>query len=213
MSTETVALKLTRQDGPPDHLSVAQKVKIEQGRAHEICGPSRHVWAMVIAREIARQNTGSLFWITPQWFPEKLYFEGMQIWAPPERVIQITPREEIDLLWASEEILRSGAAPLVMTQITRFPNLTQVRRLHLAAQNGSKTGPYKPICLLLSTDQGGITGVDNRFLCRAEHHAQTQVWRLLRTKARHQPVAEWTFTGPNPVTLKAQQRHDHSEST
>ncbi|MEL6701564.1 MAG: hypothetical protein AAFO58_07780, partial [Pseudomonadota bacterium] len=109
------------------------ELHLARARVHEICGPARRSFAMAIAG----QMTGPVFWISPAWQADHLSAQGMLRHINPGRVTFVRPERAPDLLWALEEVLRSGVAPLVVGDLPGPPALTPIRRLHLAAETGA----------------------------------------------------------------------------
>ncbi|MDZ4135085.1 MAG: hypothetical protein U1D06_05750, partial [Paracoccaceae bacterium] len=144
-----------------------------RGRVHEICGPARRSLAAMImgadrgsgpmnrgpgnwgptnrrSENWGPTNWGPVIWIAAGWQGERLLPDGLRDFAEPGRVIFVTARHAPDLLWAMEEALRSGAAPLVIADLPEPPALTPVRRLQLATEAGARVAPQAPLGLMLT---------------------------------------------------------------
>jgi len=171
---------------------------LQRGRVHEFCGPSRRMLAaMVMAK-----GTGPVVWIRPSWVAERLNAAGLQPMADPSRLLLVQTDREDGLLWAAEEALRSGAAPLVVAELLAAPGLTPIRRLHLAAEAGTEAarrdGRTPPLGLVLLAGTGGAQGVESRWHLtpvpsRSLLWADAAGWRLSRLRARLMPPATWTL--------------------
>lgn len=96
------------------------------------------------------QTESVLFWVSAsrQVFPPALSYFGITA----DRVIFVTLCKEQDILWATEEILQSGAAAAVVTEIPQISFIAS-RRLQLRAEQSGATGfiichrprpPYTP---------------------------------------------------------------------
>lgn len=165
-------------------------------RLHEFCGPARTALAAVLMGRMA----GPVLWVCPGWQPERLYPDGLAPFADPGRLVMARARRMEDLLWAAEEGLRSGAAPLVVADLPEPPALTPVRRLHLAAAAGTeaaRTANRPPVLgLMLTPGTGGAPGVESRWHM-APLPAPSRLnegatrWRLARLRARMDPEAAW----------------------
>lgn len=180
---------LTRRSGHTIRasLQVLNDMALIPARLHELCGPSRHMLAMLVAAK----TKGPVFWIAPTWSRDRLNPDGMQPLVGPERFTFLSPRQPMDLLWTLEETLRSGTVPLAVAELTEIPNLTQVRRLHLAAEQGAKNGGDPPLGLILTAGEDGTPGVESRWHMRPAHTAQNRRWSLSRRRARTLPPATW----------------------
>lgn len=165
-------------------------------RVHEFCGPARVPLAVLLMGQMG----GPVIWILPGWQAERLYPDGIMPLADPGRLILVRARRPEDMLWAAEEALRSGAAPLVVAELPQPPGLTPVRRLHLAAEAGSEAARHAgrgPVLgLLLTPGEGGAAGVESRWWMAPAPSPSTLIemgaaWTLRRVRARMEPEAEW----------------------
>lgn len=183
---------------PQDLQPLAGDLALRRGRVHEFCGPSR---VMLAARIMARTQ-GAVVWIRPGWVAERLNAAGLQPLADPARLILVQADRDETLLWAAEEALRSGAAPLVVAELLTPPALTPIRRLHLAAEAGAsaarRDGGLAPLGLLLLPGTGGAQGVESRWSLapapsRALLWSEEESFTLTRLRARLLPPASWSL--------------------
>ncbi|MEM6588725.1 MAG: hypothetical protein AAF641_09785 [Pseudomonadota bacterium] len=179
----------THRPGPD--LTVIDGITLPQARAHEVCGNARWLFALMVAGALK----GPVFWITPTWQAETLNPEGMLTLADPGRFTFISARRAEDALWTLEEVLRSGAVPLVVAEMPEPPAMTPVRRLHLAAETGARDGQCTPLALLLTPGQGGAPGIETRWHMAQNHEADARAWRLSRLRARTAPPQKWELHG------------------
>lgn len=184
---------------PRPSLSLAGDITLALTRVHECCGLARRSFAMWLAGRMQ----GPVFWITPAWGTDAVYPPGMTGFADPGRFTFVTPKRPEDLLWTMEEVLRTGAVPLVVGDIPGLPGLTQVRRMHLAAETGADEGEVAPLGLLLTPGEGGAQGVESRWSMTPAHEAGgAERWCLTRLRARTDPQKSWTVTrGPKGLRL------------
>ena len=167
---------------------------LARGRAHEVTGPARLVFALYLARRMA----GPVLWLQLAWTRDRLNGDGVEPIFDPCRLVIGRGRGAIDMLWCAEEALRSGLMPLVVAELPAPPTLTAVRRLHLAAEAGAEAqreaGGPAPLVLLLTPEPGGTAGVETRWrLAPAPGWAVDGAprWQLRRLRARMAPEAVW----------------------
>ena len=175
---------------------LAGELVLRRGRVHELCGPSR----MMLAVRIMGKCQGAVVWIRPVRSVEWLNAAGLQPLADPGRLILVHADRDDGLMWAMEESLRSGAAPLVVAELPEPPALTPIRRLHLAAEAGAavaaRGGHMAPLGLVLLAGQGGAQGVESRWHMapapsRSLLWSDEESWTLTRLRARLLPPARW----------------------
>jgi protein ImuA len=176
-------------------LSLWPEVTLPLARAHEICGQARRMLALRMAAAALARADGPVFWIAPQRGADPLNPDGVAALLPPQRLIFVTPARGQDLLWALEEVLRSGAAPVAVADLPEPPGMTPVRRLHLAAEAGAEDGAYRPLGLVLTPGAGGAPGIETRWRAEPRHGPGRSCWRIERTRARMAPPAAWTLEG------------------
>ena len=173
---------------------------LARGRVHEMCGPAR----VSLAALILAVSAGPVIWISPGWLAERLYPPGLRdmtnAGADPGRIIFARARRPEDLLWAMEEALRSGAAPIVLADLPSPPALTPIRRLHLACEAGAEAARHRgrlpPLGLILTPGAGGSQGVESRWQMNAIPSGSTllesrSAWVMQRLRARMAPPAAW----------------------
>ncbi|MEM6676308.1 MAG: hypothetical protein AAF675_00395 [Pseudomonadota bacterium] len=110
------------------------------GRVHEACGPGRLAFAAALAGEAE----GPLLWIRDATRRDRLCPTGLARLFDPGRLVIARPTGALAALQVLEEALRSGACPLVVAELEAAPDLTQSRRLQLAAGTGRGRG----LCLV-----------------------------------------------------------------
>ncbi len=173
---------------PPGQV-LAGDLRLPLARVHEFCGPARRTLALIAAR----QMQGPVFWIASHWQGDSLLGDGVQGYIVPGRITFVRPKRAEDILWATEECLRAGCVPLVVAELHAPPALTPVRRLHLAAEAGSKQGKQAPLGLLLTPGDGGAQGVETRWHLSPHHKPGQTGWMLQRRRARMAPPAAWAL--------------------
>ncbi|MES2549744.1 MAG: hypothetical protein V4630_08620 [Pseudomonadota bacterium] len=177
---------------------LAGDLSLQRGRVHELCGPSR----LMLAARIMAKTQGPVIWIRPGWLAERLNAAGLQPLTDPSRLILVQAQRDDSLLWAAEESLRSGAAPLVIAELLAPPALTPTRRLHLAAETGTEAArrdnATAPLGLILLPGQGGAQGVESRWHLspapsRSLLWSDEDSFTLTRLRARLLPPASWSL--------------------
>ncbi len=184
---------------PEQPLPGALGLTLVRGRVHELCGAAR----VSLAALILAASEGPVIWISPGWLPERVYPPGLRDMADPGRIIFARARRPEDLLWAMEEALRSGAAPIVLGDLPAPPALTPIRRLHLACEAGADAARHRgrlaPLGLILTPGEGGSQGVESRWQMAAAPSGSTllesrSAWVMRRLRARMAPPAAWSLT-------------------
>ncbi|WP_298836563.1 hypothetical protein [uncultured Roseobacter sp.] len=168
----------------------APDLQLAKARVHEACGTARRTMAVWLAA----RTTGPVIWVSPAWAQDQLNADGLRDWTDPARLIFVRPRRAEDVLWTMEEILRSGAVALAVADLPGLPGLTQVRRMHLAAETGATEGQHAPVGLLLTPGKGGAAGVETRWHLAPDHTAGPDGWLLERLRARTAPWCSWQIT-------------------
>ena len=177
-------------------LDVLGEMTLARARVHEFCGPARQMLALMVAGAMR----GEVFWIAPRWQRDALNPDGMAAFAEPGRFTFLAPRRGEDILWALEEVLRSGAVELAVAELPGPPGMTAVRRLHLAAETGAaETGAAEgtgaPLGLILTPGDGGAPGIETRWQMTQAHRPDAPAWLLSRRRARTLPPKAWHLTG------------------
>ena len=181
--------KTIRESGPT--LTLFDGISLPLARLHEAAGPARARFALWIAAKL----DGPVLWIAPDWSGEVLNPCGVRALIDPARLLLVKAKRPDDILWCMEEALRAAAIRCVVADLQDFPNLTQVRRLHLAAERGAAgNGSQAPLGLLLTPQTGGAAGVETRWHIAPAHDDAPGQWHLSRLRARMKPPAAWCIT-------------------
>lgn len=193
---------------PPEPWSASQPAPgrpglaaLSAGRVHEATGPGRLAFALALAGE----TSGAVLWVMDVRRREVPCPQGIGPLLDPGRLILVRPTGPLAALQATEESLRSGAVPLVIADLDAAPDLTQSRRLQLAASTGGGRG----LCLV--PERGlGANAAETRWHCApicvretrpsgaAQHAAQH--WELIKNKRGQLGAWEvWLADRPDPV--------------
>jgi len=161
---------------------------LRTGRMHEATGPGRRAFAA----EAAGRIEGPVLWLIETRMREMLCPRGLAAHFDPARLILVRPLNRIAVLQVMEEALRSGAAPLVVAELELAADLTQSRRLQLAAGTGGCIG----LCLV---PEGGLAtnAAESRWHATsmpAPAPGGTAPHRWMRIKSKHGRTGSWEVT-------------------
>ncbi|MBO6886410.1 MAG: hypothetical protein JJ869_22955 [Marivita sp.] len=185
------ALLSRRPHRPAPQITLGDpEIALRLGRVHELCGQARHTLAVTIAAQLG----GPVVWITQHAATEFLCPDAIAGHITPGHILFVTPAKRDMLLWAMEEALRDGHAPVVVADLTAPPAMVPIRRLHLAAEAGCGAGVCRPLALLLTPGQGGAPGIETRWSLDPAHHHGAGHWTLSRLRARMAPPRDWLMT-------------------
>ena len=155
--------------------------KLTPFRVHEVGGAAAHAFAMAQAGVQAGAGfaSGTVVCIRAAHETDRLLPAGIARLLPPARLMMVQAAGEVDLLWATEEALRSGAVGFVIAAPQKPLSLTAGRRLQLAAEAGRSTG------LLIIRDGMGSNAAQTRWHCAPEwggRDSTLQRWSLIKNK-------------------------------
>lgn len=162
---------------------------LKDARAHEICGDG----ALAFAAIAAGASKGAVVWISEHWKPT-VNPEGLTPYCDPGRLLLTRAGDQLTVLASAETALRSGAAGLVVAEVSGAIGLTEGRRLQLAAEAGGTTA------LLLIPEGAGSNAAETRWRCsgvpapaagpRQNGHDSTR-WRWSLIKNKIGTLSEW----------------------
>ncbi|MFP7569931.1 ImuA family protein [Marivita sp. S2033] len=186
---QTAAALLSRRPHRP-HPQItlgSAEIALRLGRVHELCGSARRTLALAVAA----QTDTPVVWITTVTTAETLCADAIAERLEPGDMLFVKATKSDMALWAMEEALRDGQAPVVIGELPAPPALVPVRRLHLAAEAGCNAGLCRPLALLLTPGQGGAPGIETRWSLEPAHHLGPDRWILDRLRARMDPPRQW----------------------
>lgn len=188
---QTAATLLSRRPHRPmPEVTLGEaEIALRLGRVHELCGSARRTLALAVAAETG----GPVVWVTVQGAAETLCADAIAELMEPGQILFVTVPKRDMLLWAMEEALRDGQAPVVVGDLTAPPAMVPVRRLHLAAEAGCGGGVCRPLALLLTPDDGGAPSIETRWSLEPAHHEGQGHWTISRLRARMAPPREWVM--------------------
>ncbi len=110
---------------------------LAQGAVHEVGGLSAAGFVLHLLSRVE----GQILWAAPETVRDTLYGPGLEQAGVDLARLAIAPcGTPEDLLWVTEEALKSGAAQAVVAQPAKPVDLTASRRLQLAAEAGGALG-------------------------------------------------------------------------
>ncbi|MEM7422843.1 MAG: hypothetical protein AAF334_03915 [Pseudomonadota bacterium] len=150
---------------------------LKAARVHEVTGGARRPFALALAGRLGCP----VIWIQDARSRALLYAPGIAALMDPAQIILTRPTGAIPMLQAAEEALRSGAAALVVVELAEAPDLTQSRRLQLAAGTGGGRG----LCLV---PEGTLrtNAAETRWCCQPVPDTRaglgSQHWEIVKNK-------------------------------
>lgn len=157
---------------------------LRAARVHEAEGRGRRAFALFQAA----RHPGPLVWILPSHVPELPMLRGLPR-GVGERLHLFRPPGETDLLWCTEEALRSAPVSLVIAEPQQPLSLTAGRRLQLAAEAGRTAG------LLLIQEGAGSNATETRWRCKplASPAPDSTLHRWSLNKNKKGTIGHWTL--------------------
>ncbi|MHA7774986.1 ImuA family protein [Roseibium sp. M-1] len=137
---------------------------LKHARAHEVCGDG----ALAFAAIAAGTAKGAVVWISERWRPT-VHPEGLAPYCDPGRLLLTRADSQLTVLASAETALRSGAAGLVVAEVSGAIGLTEGRRLQLAAEAGGTTA------VLLIPEGAGSNAAETRWRCAGAAGPSTAV--------------------------------------
>ena len=159
----------------PAHGSVKLdgKLTLMRGRVHEVTGHSADILALALASAL----TGVVIWIGNRRQITSLTPTGIHPFVDPARVLLVIGNDRREILWASEQALRTVGVACVIIELSEGPDLTESRRLQIASEDSGATG------LVLVSGHTQTSAAQTRWQCSsvAESNADW-IWRCQKNK-------------------------------
>ena len=180
---------------------------LKRGSVHQIAGPSRFIFSLMIARNIKSYIT----WIRGKEGVVSLYPDGIISWVDINKFILVDSVKSQESMWIIEEFLKSGVSELLVCELHKPIQYSSIRRIILSFKNvAEEKDSTLPIILLISSFQNKITGVESRWymkpsllidsLAKNERSFLEERWELVCSKSRLK-LSSWIITA-------RQQGHD-----
>ena len=149
---------------------------LKKGRAHEVSGSGSYFFVFTSSARI----DGQVLWIREAWRPDQINPAGFYEFFDPSNLLVATAKGQAESLAVAEEALRSGAAALVVVELSKPLGLTEGRRLQLAARDGRSTA------LAVIPEGMGSNAAETRWYCAPvfdQFDSTLQRWELIKNKS------------------------------
>ena len=190
-----------------EYLEFLPGLFLKRGSIHQIAGPSRFIFALIIARNIKNHVT----WIRRNKCAVSLYPDGLTSWVDINKFILVDTVTNQESTWIMEEFLKSDLSELLVCELHETIQYSSLRRIILSFRNvEEEKNSNLPTILLVSSFQNKITGVESRWymkpslliesLAKNERSFLEERWELVCSKSRLK-LSSWIITA-------RQQGHD-----
>ena len=170
---------------------------LKRGSIHQIAGPSRFIFALIIARNIKSYIT----WIREKDRAVSLYPDGITSWVDTNKFILVDSITSQESTWVMEEFLKSGVSELLVCELHKPIQYSSLRRIILSFKNvREEKDSTLPTILLVSSFQSEIIGVESRWYMKPsflidsstkkKHSFLEERWELLCSKSRFK-LSSW----------------------
>ena len=123
---------------------------LKRGSVHQIAGPSRFIFALIVARNIKSYIT----WIRGKDDATSLYPDGITSWVEINKFILVDSMTSQESTWVMEEFLKSGISELLVCELHKPIQYSSLRRIILSFKNVvEEKNSTLPIILLVSSFQ------------------------------------------------------------
>ena len=106
------------------YLEFLPKLFLKKGATHQIIGPSRFIFALIVARNIEDH----IIWIRQERFNPSLYPDGIASWTDVNKFVFIAVTSELEALWVAEEFLKSRTSKLILCELDKPIHYSSLRR-------------------------------------------------------------------------------------
>lgn len=133
---------------------------LKRGSIHQVAGPSRFIFALIIARNIKNYIT----WIREKECTNSLYPDGLTSWVDINKFILVDSITSQESAWIMEEFLKSDVSELLVCELHKPIQYSSLRRIILSFKNvAEEKDSTLPIILLVSSFENKVTGVESRW--------------------------------------------------
>ena len=170
---------------------------LKRGSIHQVAGPSRFIFALIIARNIKNYIT----WIREKECGNSLYPDGLTSWVDINKLILVDSITSQESAWIMEEFLKSDVSELLVCELNKPIQYSSLRRITLSFKNvAEEKDSTLPIILLVSSFDNKVTGVESRWYMKPnvdtasskkkKSFSLEERWELVCSKSRLS-VSSW----------------------
>ena len=177
---------------------------LKRGSIHQVAGPSRLIFALIIARNIKNYIT----WIREKECTNSLYPDGLTSWVDINKFILVDSITSQESVWVMEEFLKSDVSELLVCELHKPIQYSSLRRIILSFKNvAEEKDSTLPIILLVSSFENKVTGVESRWYMKPslEIDAFTKKRRFF-LEERWELVCSKSRLGMSSWIIKARQQ-------
>lgn len=168
---------------------VSPGFSLARARIHEVTGRAADGFVL----SVLGSAKGNIIWTGRQGRIASLCPLAMNRFFDPARLIICGCISRKEILWSTEQALRSKGADMVVAELTRGPSLRESRRLQLAAEAGRTLG------LILIEKGAQSSAAQTRWHCEpvlgepANESGGEWSWHLIKNKAGRQGtwIVKW----------------------
>ena len=171
-----------------EYLEFLPEVFLKRGSIHQIAGPSRFIFALIIARTVKDEIT----WIRREEYTMSLYPDGLTSWIDISKLILVGTMADQESVWVMEEFLKSKVSELIVCELQQPIQYSSLRRLILSFKKvREERNAILPTILLVSSFKTAIIGVESRWYMRPSALLENRkdfllekCWDLVCSKSR-----------------------------
>ena len=187
-----------------EYLEFLPGLFLKRGGVHQVAGPSRFIFALIIARNIKNYIT----WIREKECTNSLYPDGLTSWVDINKFILVDSITSQESVWVMEEFLKSDVSELLVCELHKPIQYSSLRRIILSFKNvAEEKDSTLPIILLVSSFDNKVTGVESRWYMKPslEIDAFTKKRRFF-LEERWELVCSKSRLGMSSWIIKARQQ-------
>ena len=164
---------------PATAIPIFPGLSLARARVHEVTGPAADGFVL----SVLGSAKGNIIWTGRQGRIAALCPLAMTRFFDPARLITCGCISRKEILWSTEQALRSRGASFVVAELRQGPSLRESRRLQLAAEAGRTAG------LILIEKGAQSSASQTRWYCEP---AQDEMWHWQLIKNKAGQLGRWT---------------------